>query len=74
MDTPVSVTDARGADLLDPGFEAGLLAATGFVMKGRAIKFEKAARPSDRYIPFTTNRRRQLALTSRPQSFRRITS
>jgi hypothetical protein len=61
MDMPVSITDARSADLLNPGFEAGLLAATGFVMKGRTIKFEKAARPSDQHIPFITNRRRQLA-------------
>jgi hypothetical protein len=74
MDTPVSVTDARGADLLDPGFEAGLLAATGFVMKGRAIEFQDAARPPDRDAPFITNRRRQLALASRPYSFRRMTS
>jgi hypothetical protein len=68
MDTPVSVTDARGAALLDPGFEAGLLAATGFIMKGRAIKFEKAARSFDRYIPSITNCPRQLALASRPYS------
>jgi hypothetical protein len=74
MDAPVAIADARGANLLDPGFEAGLLAATGFVMKGRAIEFQDAARPSDRYIPFITNRNRQLALASRPYSFRRMTS
>ena len=56
------------------GFNAGLLATTGFVMVGRTIKFEDAARPPDRHAPFITNRRRKLALASRPYSFRRMTS
>jgi hypothetical protein len=66
MDPPVPVADARLANLLDAGFNAGLLATTGFVMVGRTIKFEDAARPPDRHAPFIANRRRQLALASRP--------
>jgi hypothetical protein len=68
MDPPVPVADARLANLLDGGFNAGLLATTGFVMVGRTIKFEDAARPPDRHAPVITNRRRQLALASRPYS------
>ena len=74
MDAPVAVPDARLANLLDPGFKAGLLAATRFVMIGGPIEFQDAARPSDRDAPFIANRRRQLALASRPYSFRRMTS
>ena len=74
MDAPVSVADARLANLLDASFNAGLLAATRFVMIGGPIEFQDAARPPDRYAPFITNRRRQLALASRPYSFRRMTS
>jgi hypothetical protein len=74
MDAPVAIADPRGADLLDPSFEAGLLAATGFVMISRPIEFQDAARPPDRDAPIIANRRRQLALASRPQIFRRMTS
>jgi hypothetical protein len=74
MDAPVSVADARLANLLDAGFNAGLLATTRFVMIGRTIEFEDAARPPDRDAPIIANRRRQLALASRPYSFRRMTS
>jgi len=48
MDAPVPVADARLANLLDAGFNAGLLATTGFVMVGRTIEFEDTARPPDR--------------------------
>jgi len=34
MDAPVPVADARLANLFDAGFNAGLLAAAGFVMVG----------------------------------------
>ena len=34
MDAPVAIPDARLADLFNPGFDAGLLAAAGFVMVG----------------------------------------
>ena len=74
MNAPVAIADPRDANLLDPSFKAGLLTATGFVMKGRAIEFQNAARAPDRYAPFVTDRRRQLALASRPYSFRRMTS
>ena len=74
MDAPVAIADPRGANLVDPSFKAGLLTATGFVMKGRAIEFQNAACAPDRYAPFVTDRRRQLALASRPYSFRRMTS
>jgi len=74
MDPPVPVADARLANRLDAGFNAGLLATTGFVMVGRTIEFQDAARPPDRHAPFITNRPRQLALASRPYSFRRMTS
>jgi hypothetical protein len=68
MNAPVAVADARLANLLDAGFKTGLLATTGFVMVGRTIEFEDAARPPDRHTPFIANRRRQLALASRPYS------
>jgi hypothetical protein len=74
MDSPVPVADVRLANLFDAGFQAGLLATTGFVMVGGPIEFEDAARPPDRDAPIIANRSRQLALASRPYSFRRITS
>ena len=40
--------DPRGANLLDPSFQAGLHAATRFVMIGGPIEFQDAARPPDR--------------------------
>ena len=61
MDAPVPVADARLENLLDAGFDAGLVATTGFVMVGRTIEFQDAARPPDRHAPCITNRRRQLA-------------
>jgi hypothetical protein len=74
MDAAVAVPDARLANLFDTGVNAGLLAAAGFIMIVRAVELQDAARPSDRYPPFIANLRRQLALASRPYSFRRITS
>jgi hypothetical protein len=74
VDAPVAVAHARLADLFDAGFDAGLLAAAGFVMIGRTIEFEDAARAPDRNAPFIANRRRQLALAGRPYIFRRMTS
>ena len=74
MDASVAVPDACRANLFDPSFETDLLAATGFVMIGGPIEFQDAARPPDRDAPIIANRRRQLALASRPYSFRRITS
>jgi hypothetical protein len=74
MDASVAVPDACSASLFDPSFETGLLAATGFVMIGGTIKLQDAACAPDRYAPFVTDRRRQLALASRPQIFRRMTS
>ena len=74
MDASVAVPDACTANLFDPSFETGLLAATGFVMIGGPIELQDAACAPDRYAPFVTDRRRQLALASRPQIFRRMTS
>jgi transposase-like protein len=74
MNAPVAIADPRGANLLNPSFKAGVLATTGFVMVGRTIEFEDAARPPNRDAPIIANRRRQLALASRPYSFRRMTS
>jgi hypothetical protein len=74
MDAPVAIADARLADLFDAGFKAGLLAAARFVVMGGPIEFQNGARPPDRDAPIIANRRRQLALASRPYSFRRITS
>jgi hypothetical protein len=41
----------RGADLLDPGFKAGLTGATGFLMVGRGIELEHPTGAPDRHIP-----------------------
>jgi hypothetical protein len=49
MDASVAVPDACSANLFDPSFETGLLAATGFVMIGRTIELQDAARAPDRY-------------------------
>ena len=62
MDAPVAVADPRGPNLLDPSFQAGLLAATGFVMIGGPIEFQDRARPPDRDAPIIANRRRQRAV------------
>jgi hypothetical protein len=51
MDPPVAVTDPRGANLVDPCFQAGLLAAARFVVIGGPIEFQHAARPPDRHAP-----------------------
>src|SRR5579863_9167472 len=51
MDAPVAVADPRGANLLDPSFQAGLLAAARFVVIGGTIEFQAAARPPDRDAP-----------------------
>jgi hypothetical protein len=74
MDASVVVPDAGCANLFDPSFETGLLAATGFVMIDGTIELQDAARAPDRYAPFVTDRRRRLSLASRPQSLRRMTS
>ena len=74
MDAPVAIPNARVADLFDADFKAGLLAAARFVVIGGPIEFQNGARPPDRDAPIIANRRRQLALASRPYSFRRITS
>jgi hypothetical protein len=74
MDAPVAIPNARLADLFDADFKAGLLAAARFVVIGGPIEFQNGARPPDRDPPIIANRRRQLALASRPYSFRRITS
>ena len=62
VDAPISVAHPRRADILDPAFEAGLLAATGFVMEGRRIELKHPTGPPDRHIPFLANPSRQLAL------------
>jgi hypothetical protein len=43
MDASVAVSDACSANLFDPSFETGLLAATGFVMIGGTIELQEAA-------------------------------
>ena len=40
MDASVAVPDACRANLFDPSFETGLLAATRFVMIGGPIEFQ----------------------------------
>jgi hypothetical protein len=68
MDASVAVPDACSANLFDSSFETGLLAATRFVMIGGTIELQDAACAPDRYAPFVTDRRRQLALASRQAS------
>src|ERR1700677_1297445 len=51
MNAPIAVADPRSANLLDPGFKTGLLAATGSVMKRGTIEFQDAACSPDRYTP-----------------------
>ena len=43
-------------------------------MEGRGVQLEDPARTPDRDIPLTTNRVDELALATRPQIFRRMTS
>src|SRR5450432_3752574 len=70
----IAVPDARLANLPDAGFDAGLLAAAGFVMIRGPVELQDAARPPDRHAPFIANHARQLALARRPHIFRRMTS
>src|SRR5215212_933512 len=74
MNPPVAVAHARLAYLPDPLFQMGLSGAARFVMVGRGVHLEHAARPADRNIPLVPHLVDQLALPDRPQSFRRMAS
>jgi hypothetical protein len=69
MNTPVAVAHPRLADLPDPPLKAGLLGAAGL-----GLHIEHPACPPDRHAPLTPHPVHQLALASRPYSFRRIIS
>src|SRR3954451_11026956 len=73
MHATIAIAHARCADLLDASLETGLIGATRSVMVGGVTELEHTACASDRDIPLTANRTHQLALATRPQSFRRIT-
>jgi hypothetical protein len=66
MHTAITIPDTGRADLLDPGFDPGLIVPTGFVVVGGRVDFENPAGAPDRYVPITTNRIDQLALATRP--------
>jgi hypothetical protein len=66
MHAAIAIPHTGRADLLDPGFDPGLIVPTGFVVVGGRVDFENPAGPPDRYVPITTNRIDQLALASRP--------
>ena len=74
VDATMAIADARLADLTNAGFDAGLLAAAGFVVLGRGVHLQYPASPADRHTPVTANPVHQLAFASRPHSFRRMTS
>jgi len=74
VDAAIAIADTRLADIADAGFDAGLLAAPGFVVAGRGVHFQHPANPADRHAPTAANRVHQLAFTSRPHSFRRMAS
>jgi len=44
VDAAIAIADAR---LADAGFDAGLLAAPGFVVAGRGVHFQHPANPAD---------------------------
>lgn len=62
------------ADLADLLFEGSLAGPTGFVVVGHVVKFESVTGPAHRDLPFAADLVKQLALTARLHSFRRITS
>ncbi len=66
MHAPIAVAHARRANLLDSGFDAGLIGATGFVVVSGRVEFENPARAPDRNVPLLANPCRQLALATRP--------
>ena len=74
LDAAVAIPRAGRTNLLDPGCDPGLIVPTRPVVVGGSVDLENPARAPDRDAPLTTNRVDQLALASRPQSFRRITS
>jgi len=74
MDTPIAVTHARLADLLDPLPEGGLIAAPGCVGVERPIDLQSRAGPSYRDLPGRSHLIHQPAPTIRPQSFFASTS
>ena len=46
--TPVTVAHARRTDVLDPGFEPGLIVPTSLVVVGGRVDLENPARTPDR--------------------------
>ncbi len=66
MHTAIGIPHTGCADLFDASFKTGLIGATRFVVICGSIDFKDAAGPSNRNIPFLTNRIDQLTLQSRP--------
>ena len=66
MHAATAIPHTGCADFLDASFKTGLIGATRFVVICRSIDLQDAAGPSNRSIPFLTNRIDQLALPSRP--------
>jgi hypothetical protein len=64
VDATIPIVDTGLADLPDAGFNAGLLAAAGFVVVGRGVHLQYPASPADRHTPVTANPVHQLALAN----------
>jgi len=74
VDAPIAISDTGCTNLPDASLEAGLVGSTGTVVKGRDLELNEPAGPADRDVPLAPNTVDKLALTTRPQIFRRITS
>src|SRR5579871_3645917 len=71
---PIAVAHACLADIPDPQFQFGLPGATGLVMVCGRVTQKDAAGSPDRHAPLAAHLINELALTGRPQSFRRSAS
>src|SRR4249920_365199 len=73
VDATVAVADTRGADLLDASLKDGLVGSTRAVVVSRGVHLDDPAGSSDRDVPLSPHVIDELALATRPQSFRRMT-
>src|SRR3954447_23848845 len=71
MDPAISVSHPGLADVLDPTFESGLVAAFGLVDVKCAIDAKGRTGPPDRNLPVPPHLVDKLPLAARPQSFLR---
>lgn len=63
---PVDIAKPSLANVLDPSFNAGLVAATRSVVPTQGVELEASAGPISRRLPLPAQLRRQLAFSTAP--------